>query len=495
MAKNKTTGQPRKERVETIYRSKAERERYYQRLALIGAALLGGLVVIILLGAVLNDLVLVPEQSIVTVNDTDIKTKEFQERYRAERWFMANEVREAVVLSGGNDQLLSALLQGLPPLPPPYQNDPISFLRDDRAFGRYVLENLQREVLLEREAEKRDIKVDEGEIQAQVDEYFERWTGINLTPTVEPSATREVTLTPTPLITSTPTQTATPTELPTGTPLPTATDCAEGEDCPTVTPLPTTEPEATATEILETLTPEPTNTDMPRDQLEATLDNFSDDFYQEADDVANVDREAVRGIFYLRALRSALRDELTQDLPTESVWANSRHILIDARGNDATPPSGEFDPAICETEAWTTARENADQVYAALLDGEPFAALAKAMSDDPGSGAEGGNLGWADVANTYVEPFADAIVNAEIGAFVEPVCSPFGWHIIQVMDREVREIAEFQLEQQKSQEYQTWEQDLLFSANVQLREDWPDRIPDEPTFDELLGNTLGLPPQ
>ena len=496
MAKKKTQGRVRKVRSDVrVYRSKAEQERFYQRIALITIGVVVGLIGLILVYALVNDLVFVPEQAITTVNDTGIKTKDFQERVRAERWFLSNEVVEAIQLSGGNEQILQALLSGLPPIPPPYTGDPVSFLQDDRAFARDVLEKLELTVLLEKEADRLDVEVDEGEVQAQVDEYFERWTNVELTPTSIPSETPETTPTPTALITSTPSSTPTATEPPTSTPLPTASDCEEGAECPTITPEPSLTPTEEPTEVLETLTPTATNTAIPHNQLEATFDSFADGFYDEAKEVAEVDREAVRDIFYLRALRAALRDEVTKDLPTEAVWADARHILISSGVEDDGTQGATFDAAVCDTEPWLAAKAEADDVYQALLDGEPFAAVALAVSDDPGSGAQGGNLGWADVENSYVEPFAEAIVNADIGVVLEPVCSQFGWHIIQVLDREIREVQEFQLRQKRQSEYDEWEQNLLLSADIERREDWTDRIPEQPTYEELLGDVIGVAEQ
>lgn len=496
MAKKKTQGRVRKVRSDDrVYRSKAEQERYYQRIALVAIGVVVGLIALILLYALVNDLIFVPEQSITTVNDTGIKTRDFQERVRAERWFLSNEVVEAIELSGGNEQILQALLQGLPPIPPPYTGDPVSFLQDDRAFARDVLEKMELTVLLEEEADRLGVGVDEGEVQAQVDEYFERWTNVELTPTAVPSETPETTPTPTPLITATPSSTPTATEPPTSTPLPTVADCQEGEDCPTVTPEPSLTPTEEPTEVVETLTPTATNTPIPQNQLEATFDSFADGFYDEANEVAEVDREAVRDIFYLRALRAALRTEVTKDLSTDAVWADARHILISSGVEDDGTQGTTFDAAVCETEPWLEAKDEADNVYQTLLDGEPFAAVALAVSDDPGSGAEGGNLGWADVENSYVEPFAEAIVNADIGVVLEPVCSQFGWHIIQVLDREIREIPEFQLRQERQSQYDEWEQDLLLNADVERREDWTERIPEEPTYEELLGDVIGVAEQ
>jgi len=55
-------------------------------------------------------------------------------------------------------------------------------------------------------------------------------------------------------------------------------------------------------------------------------------------------------------------------------------------------------------------------------------------SIDPGSGKNGGDLGWAPTSN-YVPEFAQAVESLKKGATSEqPVQTQFGWHIIQVED-------------------------------------------------------------
>lgn len=78
-----------------------------------------------------------------------------------------------------------------------------------------------------------------------------------------------------------------------------------------------------------------------------------------------------------------------------------------------------------------------------------FEAAAKDKSIDPGSGAQGGDLGWAP--NTiYVEEFANAVAEQPKGQLsAEPIQSQFGWHIIQVDD--VRDITFPALEEVKPQ--------------------------------------------
>ena len=62
---------------------------------------------------------------------------------------------------------------------------------------------------------------------------------------------------------------------------------------------------------------------------------------------------------------------------------------------------------------------------------EEFAALAEQYSDDPGSAAQGGDLGFA-VQGTFVPPFERALFALEIGELSEPVVSQFGVHLIRL---------------------------------------------------------------
>ncbi|MDH5223571.1 MAG: peptidylprolyl isomerase, partial [Actinomycetota bacterium] len=65
-----------------------------------------------------------------------------------------------------------------------------------------------------------------------------------------------------------------------------------------------------------------------------------------------------------------------------------------------------------------------------------FEDLAKQVSTDTGSGANGGSLGQA-VASTYVPEFGEAAVALEPGQISEPVKSEFGYHVILLVNEQV----------------------------------------------------------
>jgi len=76
--------------------------------------------------------------------------------------------------------------------------------------------------------------------------------------------------------------------------------------------------------------------------------------------------------------------------------------------------------------------EEADEVYALLLDGADFAELARERSQDPGSGAAGGVLGPQE-RGVFVPPFDAAVWSAQLDTVLEPVESEFGFHVIEVI--------------------------------------------------------------
>lgn len=78
------------------------------------------------------------------------------------------------------------------------------------------------------------------------------------------------------------------------------------------------------------------------------------------------------------------------------------------------------------------AEELANQVYAqAVKNPDQFAALAKQYSKDPGSAANGGDLGFFGRSD-MVKPFADTVFAMQPGQISKPVKTQFGWHIIKL---------------------------------------------------------------
>lgn len=109
---------------------------------------------------------------------------------------------------------------------------------------------------------------------------------------------------------------------------------------------------------------------------------------------------------------------------------------------------------------------------------QDFAQLARLYSVDPSS-TRGGDLGWLYPGDT-VPAFEEAMSGLKINEISEPVQSPFGWHLIQVIERRVEESsverkrmeARQAIRERKSEEAtQEWLRQLRDRTYVEYRED------------------------
>ena len=98
------------------------------------------------------------------------------------------------------------------------------------------------------------------------------------------------------------------------------------------------------------------------------------------------------------------------------------HILVRVQANAAA-------------EEREKARAKAAGILAEVKAGKDFAALAKQYSDDPGSGSQGGDLGFFQ-RGQMVPPFEEAAFSLKVGETSELVTSDFGFHIIRVTERQ-----------------------------------------------------------
>jgi peptidyl-prolyl cis-trans isomerase C len=122
--------------------------------------------------------------------------------------------------------------------------------------------------------------------------------------------------------------------------------------------------------------------------------------------------------------------------------AKARHILIRFKGSRVPLKPDQKDLTEEEALAKTQA------IRERLVKGEDFAVVAKAESDDTGSGAQGGDLGTFG-RGRMVPVFEDAAFSQAIGAISEPVKSPFGYHLIQVQERNSKSFEEVRPEIEK----------------------------------------------
>jgi peptidyl-prolyl cis-trans isomerase D len=120
-------------------------------------------------------------------------------------------------------------------------------------------------------------------------------------------------------------------------------------------------------------------------------------------------------------LKARFEEQEARFITPESRLAS--HILIEV---DAQAPEADIE----------TAREQAEALAGRARAGEDFAALAQEHSQDAGSAADGGDLGWVE-PGFMVQAFEDGLYElTEERPISEPVQSGFGWHVIYL--REIR---------------------------------------------------------
>ncbi|MCP5153672.1 MAG: peptidylprolyl isomerase [Ectothiorhodospiraceae bacterium] len=106
---------------------------------------------------------------------------------------------------------------------------------------------------------------------------------------------------------------------------------------------------------------------------------------------------------------------------------SERHVVTRTRASHILIRPNE---AVSAEEA----RIRLEQIRERVVNGEPFADLARAHSDDAGSAANGGELGWVSPGDLLPD-FQKVMDALPPGQVSQPFQTQFGWHIVQVNER------------------------------------------------------------
>lgn len=87
------------------------------------------------------------------------------------------------------------------------------------------------------------------------------------------------------------------------------------------------------------------------------------------------------------------------------------------------------------------AREKIQGIRQRIVAGDDFATVARAVSDDPGSKNEGGDLGWTG-PGTFAPEFQTVVDGIAPNTLSEPFRTRFGWHILEVLGRRTQDTTE-----------------------------------------------------
>ena len=100
---------------------------------------------------------------------------------------------------------------------------------------------------------------------------------------------------------------------------------------------------------------------------------------------------------------------------------NAWHILVDCP--EGSKPEDTLRPG-----------KKLPDIRERIIKGESFEQVARGTSDDPSVKINGGNLGYFTVFQ-MITPFEDAAYTLKKGAISQPVRTPYGYHIIKVVDK------------------------------------------------------------
>jgi len=411
--------------------ARLERERRQNRLILsIG---IGGILVVVglLVYGYLKLNVFAALEPVAEVNGVKITSEQWQERVRLQRVNLLNLYDTYTFYQQNFGMDTSQQLQEI-----------MFTLQSPETLGQQVLDQMADEILVRQEADKLGITVSDEEVETAIQESYDFFPDGTPTPTITPTefstptmSSEQLTIYP-----STPTSTEAPTSTPepSATPDLAATATATAIEAPAT---PTLVPEAA------TATATPFTMDGFQTQYEEALANFK---------TTGISEETLRSVYAARLLRDKLVDEIAKDTPhtEEQVWA--RHILVET-----------------ETEARVA--------YNLLNNGADFAQMARQSSADTGSGAIGGDLGWFG-RGAMVAEFEEAAFSQEIGVIGEPVQSQFGYHIIQVIDRQERPLDASGYQQKQETEFTEWLATIREGATITTYDIWKERVPTEPSL-------------
>jgi peptidyl-prolyl cis-trans isomerase C len=159
-------------------------------------------------------------------------------------------------------------------------------------------------------------------------------------------------------------------------------------------------------------------------EIKEQLQFFSDNFLANEYLKREIAQKVTVSDDELKSYYESHKDEFkTQDM------VKARHILV------------RVDNSASDDEK-KKAKEKTELYLKKIKDGEDFAKLASDFSDDPGSKAKGGDLGFFP-RGRMVKPFDDAAFSLKPGETSGIVETQFGFHIIKVEDRKDSSVESF----------------------------------------------------
>lgn len=415
-----------------------------------------GVALLFVLAGIIYQFAVIPNSALATVGEDKIQTQDFWKRVRFQQNQLQNQLIQYTDLERqfGNQGFFTSQISQLEgTLSSPY------------SLGVQVLDQMVNESIIRKEADARGLTVTDAEIDDALREQVAAGEGAitvaQATQTAEANAAATATAaewTPTPAPTVSASTEVTPTEA-----------------APTAEPLPT-RPIITDEGYQEGRTKLETNL---KDVAGLTLAEY---------------RELIRVQLLTRKLQEIIGEE---NVPAVEEQVHARHILLRVITPQPTPtPLAEGEPTPEPTLTPTPLPEGAptpiptpaprddaatlalaQELRQRLVDGEDFAALAEEYSDDTGSAVNGGDLGWFG-RGAMVPAFEEAAFALAPNEISEPVATDYGYHIIQVLEKDdQRPKEEGALQQQRAQAFDDWLREQVAAASITRPDDILSKMP------------------
>ncbi len=393
---------------------------------------------------ILNNTVLKDSRPVAKVGNTTITVKQFTDRVSYERYLNIQTFQ--TYASSGFASILQAQLLGL-------QNQ----LDDYVNFGNTILNTMVGEAALVQKAQSMGITVTDAEVDAAIQSSFKYYP--NGTPTA---------IIPSPTITSYPTSTLSalqstltyhtpipmiPTRAPSATPVPSSTietsvNATPGDRSSTSTP----EPMATKIPATVTSTNAPTATEYTANSYQNLYATVIANYETNASFSESELRQHVSTILYERKIYDKLA---AQVLPEQDmVWA--RHILV-------------------------ATQQQADEIETSLKKGGNWTDLAAQYSLDASNNAYSGDLGWF-ARGVMPKAVEDVAWSLSVGATSDPVKSDAGYHIIQVLGHEQRQLTADEMTTVQKSIYKAFIESAKAEYGVKKYDIWASVVPQFPSI-------------
>jgi len=414
------------------HKARLEREQIQRKRILMAAFAVAAIIIAILLYGVLDQTILKSQRAVAKVGDQSIRSDEFIKQVKFQRYQLNQQATQYQSLKqifgadSSNTSYIDNLILQIQ-----------SQMANTEGLGSNVLDNMINDIIIANYAKANNISVSDQEVEEEFQANFGYYPNGTPTPenTVVPVATSTMNPTQYAIITATPTAEPTATlELPTATP-----------GSVEITPEVTTTPTMTSTAI-------PTATPYTQEGYETQFKNMVDSYA-----AINFSESDLLKLMKTQLLGKKVLEAITKDIAQEEeqVWA--RHILV-------------------------ATLEEALAVKQRLDNGEDFAALAAELSTDTANKNTGGDLGWF-IRGVMDPAFEEAAFSLNIGEISNPIQSGSGYHIIQLIGKEVRPLTSSDLDSKKSKVFNDWLTSEKEKFTIEKFDNvWKAIVPSEPAF-------------